>query len=304
MRWPWLGCLLLALWDGGATAREPPLTALLLQSAESGSRAALAAATDPDRAKLKLDLIARAVQRRVESSPPGASRVSALNAVVFDELGFSREVDDAGLTYALLPNVLETRRGNCVGLGAMYLALAELLHWRAEGILRPGHFYVQIADPQRMRNVELLRRGEEMPDEWYRTRFPASERASAYGRPLTASELTAVLAYNVGNELRARQRLLAARGFYDEARELFPSFAEAHANAGLVAHLLGALDDAHAAYVMACRANPALAGLTRNIELLDRETAVRGTAPRGAPETSAHDLRTGFRGDLAECDSD
>jgi regulator of sirC expression with transglutaminase-like and TPR domain len=217
----------------------------------------------------ELSRIARLVRARAAG---GRSRVAALNETVFGALGFVREVGNPDLGFVFLPTVLERRRGGCVGLGTLYIALGELLGWRVEGVLRPGHFFVQVEDRGVRHNVELLRRGEEMPDSWYGERFPVpGPGAPEYGKPLTPKEVLAVVEYDVGNERRKAGRLSEARRAYALAGRLFPEFAEAHASLGATLHLLGGLDGALQSYRAARQQNPDLPGVEHNIELLRAE---------------------------------
>jgi hypothetical protein len=128
-----------------------------------------------------------------------------------------------------------------------------------EGILLPGHFFVRTRVPGR-HNVELLRRGETMPDAWYRKKYgPWPEPGSAYFRPLTVTELVAIHGFNRGNDLQASGDLAAAESAYARAAQEFPDFAETQA-----------------AYREAARVWPDLPGLAGNLDLLRRQLA--GTA--------------------------
>ena len=198
--------------------------------------------------------------------------MTVLNQAIFDSLGFEREVDDPDLRFVLLPSVMRARRGSCVGLGSLYLAIGERLHLPLEGVMLPGHFFVRLHDRDRVRNVELLRSGEEMPDDWYRERFPLPPQgAHEYARALSPGEVLAIVAYDVGNERRRQGRLADARRAYELAVTRFSEFAEAQASLGAIHHLLGNLDAADARYAAARRANPALLGLDRNMALLEGE---------------------------------
>lgn len=211
-----------------------------------------------------------------EARPRHASLLAALNASVFGSLGFAREVDDADPGFMLLPSVLKRRRGGCVGLGLLYVSLAELLALPLQCIVRPGHLYVRVPGPSGHVNVELLRRGEAMPDAWYEERFPIlGGKAPAYGRPLSSDELLGVVAYNVGNDRQASGRLREARDAFERATLAFPDLAEAHASLGRTLHLLGELGAADAAYAAARRVHPALPGLERNVALLRSERGAR-----------------------------
>jgi tetratricopeptide (TPR) repeat protein len=204
--------------------------------------------------------------------PRSASTAPALNALIFERLGFVREVEDTDLRFVLLPSVLRERRGSCVGLGTLYLALTEALAVRAHGVLRPGHFHVRLEEPGKHTNVELLRRGEFMPDSWYDHRFPVPGGAAReYGRPLTPNETLGVVEYNVGNQRRRERRIDDARQAYARAVGHFPDFAEAHASLGTALHLLGRLDEAAASYRTAKRVNPHLPHVEDNLSLLETE---------------------------------
>jgi regulator of sirC expression with transglutaminase-like and TPR domain len=206
----------------------------------------------------------------------GEQASGALVRVLFEELGFAREVDSTDLRFVFLPSVLRERRGSCVGLGTLYLALGEALGFEAHGVLMPGHFYVRQQSPGMPRNVELLRRGEAMSEDWYRGRFPVPVKAGDYyARALTKEQVLGVLEYNVGNERRRQQRYVEAEAAYARAVISFPIFAEAHASLGAMQHLLGRLPSAAASYRTARQLNSELSGLDTNIAMLDAE--LRGT---------------------------
>jgi tetratricopeptide (TPR) repeat protein len=224
--------------------------------------------------------------REAMARRPEVSAAVALNEIVFGTLGFVREVEHTDLKFVLLPSVLRSRHGTCVGLGTLYLALAESLKIPMEGVMRPGHFYVRVRELDRHRNIELLRQGEEMPDDWYDVRFPAFPGvAKEYGRALSSAEVLGVVEYDIGNERRRQGRIAEARRAYDHAVHHFADFAEAHASLGAALHLLGNLPEAEASYEAARHINPHLAGLDKNIELLERERAGDAHVVAGAPYT-------------------
>jgi regulator of sirC expression with transglutaminase-like and TPR domain len=231
-------------------------------------------------ARAELDRLAERIRARMLSAPPS----SAFAHVVFEELEFEREVDDESLDYVLLPKVLEHRRGSCVGLGSLYLALAEKLGLPMHGVLLPGHFFVVLNENGTQRAIELLHRGEVMPEGWHQRRFGVPA-APAYNRALTRTELLGVLEYNVGNQRRRAGALHEAQRAFERARQHFPDFAEAHASAGAVAHLLGAFDASFDAYRAAQRIDPNLPGLASNLALLEAE---RSSPPKAARAASPH----------------
>jgi tetratricopeptide (TPR) repeat protein len=252
---------------------QPALDPLLAVGRDFGETAA----ADDAFAQAELGRIAAQVERSSGDEVPAGARIDRLNRVVFSELGFVREVESTALACVLLQPVLRQRRGSCVGLGTLYLALAELLELPLAGVLLPGHFFVRASEAGRRINIELLRGGEAMSDDWYRHKYPTLPGvASAYDRALTKTEVRGVVEYDVGNERRRQGRLGDARRAFARAAEHFPDFGEAHASLGSVLHLLGSLDAAELAYAAARKVNPSLPGLDRNLDLLARE---RSSAP-------------------------
>jgi regulator of sirC expression with transglutaminase-like and TPR domain len=208
------------------------------------------------------------------SARTGRSPASVLSTLLFEEWGFVREVEDTSLGYVLLPSVLEHRRGSCVGLGSLFLVLAEALGWSAAGVLMPGHFYARVREATGVRNVELLRAGEAMPDAWYERRFPIpGGTAREYARPLTVREVLGVVYYNIGNERRRQRRLSEAEAAFARAVRAFPDLSEAHASLGAVQQLRGDLQAATASYRRAKEVNPQLPGVAENLALLEAERA-------------------------------
>jgi hypothetical protein len=225
---------------------------------------------------VELEAIAARVERRHRQTH--ADLIEDLNAVVFGELGFEREIESVDIRFFRLPSVIADRRGNCLGLGDLYLALAERLRLPLDGILVPGHFFVRRSGSV-PRNVELLRLGEAMPDAWYRAKYgpwPAENEdgSSPYFRPLTVGEIVAVHWFNAGNNLRAARDLVGAERAYARAAAEFPEFAEAQASLGAVRQLKGALAIAATAYEAAARARRDLPGLEQNMALLKQEQQI------------------------------
>jgi tetratricopeptide (TPR) repeat protein len=250
--------------------RETPFVEELLAAGEQFGETSRG---EVDRGRRELHALAESVQ---ESRGRGVGARQALINGVFEQHGFAREVEDTDLAYLFLPSVLERRRGSCVGLGVLFLALGELLELDVESVLRPGHLFVRVREASATHNVELLRRGEEMPDTWYEQRFPIpGGHATEYQRALSETEVLGVIAYDVGNVRRRQRRLREARAAYERATRSFPGLAEAHASLGAVLHLQGSLDLAEQAYSAARDVNPALPGVTQNLELLRKERLTR-----------------------------
>lgn len=260
----------------GCQRSQPEPGAFTLGALSVATELAHSSAAECAWARDELASVAERVRAHREPGQPSLAR--SLRRALFDELGFAREVAKPELEFVLLPSVLRGRRGSCVGLGSLYLALAETLGLSAHGVLMPGHFYVQQSGnnepgtPSGSSNVELLRQGELMPAAWYQERFPVPAGGSDYyARPLSISEAHGVIAFDIGNEQRRTQHISEARAAYQRATQLFPRFADAHASLGTAEHLLGQYAAAAASYRAAHALNPELAGLRTNMALLESE---------------------------------
>jgi len=194
----------------------------------------------------------------------GADKIDALNRLIFEELKFEREVQDDSIEFMLLPYVLEHKKGSCLGLAALYLALAERAGVEVRGVLAPRHLFLR----HERRNIELLRKGESMPDEWYQKTWQVPEGAGAYMRALTEKELLAVFRFNLGNARRMKGEYQQAEEIYWQVVAVFPEFAEAHANLGLVLQLQKKFKLAEEAYLRAQSLQSDLPGLKQNLDAL------------------------------------
>jgi regulator of sirC expression with transglutaminase-like and TPR domain len=270
--------LLLLAGSGCRTAPRRPLVFARALVAIAGESAVF----DEPRASSCLSELERLADEAEHELAAGGHRslATVVSELMFGRWGFVREVSDTNLSFVLLPGVLEHRRGSCVGLGTLFLALVDALGGSGAGVMRPGHFYARIQEQAGPRNVELLRSGEAMPDAWYARRFPVPPSAAReYGRPLSRAEVSGVVHYNVGNERRRQRRLPEARAAFTRAIRRFPELSEAHASLGAVEQLLGDLDAAASSYARARQLNPELPGLEQNVALLNSERNVQQAEP-------------------------
>lgn len=106
------------------------------------------------------------------------ARLTAFNEFFFDVLGIeaaptrgASRYDEDRLADLLLPHVIRRRRGHCVGLSTLYLALGYRLGLPLYGVSVPGHFFVRWDGDGLRRNIELTSRGAVHEDSYYVERF-------------------------------------------------------------------------------------------------------------------------------------
>ncbi len=110
-----------------------------------------------------IDLMALQILARLPDKATPEQKIRAINAFIFDEMGFrfpphSLYAKDIDL-YTFLPSVLDSRRGVCLGVSILYLCLSQRLSLPLEMITPPGHIYVRYHEEGRIINIETTARG-------------------------------------------------------------------------------------------------------------------------------------------------
>jgi regulator of sirC expression with transglutaminase-like and TPR domain len=229
-----------------------------------------------------------------------------LNVRFFGPAGFTGISDTAAPEGSSIAAVLENRRGTCVGLAIVYLAMAQRLGLDAHAAATPVHLFVRVRLPDGVRNVELMEGGIHLDDDIYRRRYridPAAIEAGVFMRDLTDEETVAHLLsnqgvafskqgkprkaleryrkalklhpklvaawYNYGIDLVNLGRLKKAQAAFDRAISIYPADAQAHNNRGLVKVKLGDLAGARADFQKALQLDPSLAEAESNLRRLN-----------------------------------
>jgi regulator of sirC expression with transglutaminase-like and TPR domain len=92
----------------------------------------------------QLDLLG-AVARQKVSERTGGSKVAALNAYLFDELGFEgNQQNYYDPRNSLLHRVLKNRRGIPITLSIVYMEIGRRAGLKVEGVGLPGHFIIRV----------------------------------------------------------------------------------------------------------------------------------------------------------------
>lgn len=118
-----------------------------------------------------LDLMAIQIRARLPHNATLHHKVEAMNHFIFYEMGFrfpphSLYAKDIDL-YTFLPSVLDSRRGVCLGVSILYIALAQRLELPLEMVTPPGHIYVRVRDGNNLINIETTARGIHLDSEVY-----------------------------------------------------------------------------------------------------------------------------------------
>ncbi len=268
----------------------------------------------------RIEGYARSVRETLPHSASPHHALEAVSNLLSDREGFTGTLSVTDPRSLSLAHLLEEKRGTCVSLVILYLAVAERAGVPVSAAATPEHLFVRYEGPGGPLNVETLEGGRFLDDETYRRRYRMAESSIERGIFMRPLPKKAVLAHFLSNRgvLAAREgrhraamrdfrRALALYpdlvagyynrglerlrgGDYEKAREDFsaaidrhPLDAQAFNNRGLSHLRLGEREAARHDFEDALRIEPGLKEATQNLRLLTEGDAKRpegGRVPR------------------------
>jgi len=189
-----LSFLLPAIGLAQDTTNKNALTALLeLASIHCSSQ-------EIEQCKDSIEQMKQTLLRRTPAAASTEEKVTILNSYLFGPDGFTYTKSLDNFENVLLPSVVKTKKGNCLGLSCLYLCLGDALGLNLSGAEVPSHFFLILRDGKTTRNIDMAANGEEKPNSAYCERFHVSDRlvGKVYLRELTLEELIATMRGNLG----------------------------------------------------------------------------------------------------------
>lgn len=167
-----------------------------------------------------LDLMALQIRAQLTNNPSPIEIINAINVFVFFEMGFrfpphtlyAKDID----LYTFLPSVLDSRRGVCLGVSILYLALAQRLDLPLEIITPPGHIYVRFRQGDQTINIETTARGIHLDSDEYLN----IDTLKLQQRQL--KEVIGMTHFNQASVFLARKEYLKALAAYEKAGLYLP----------------------------------------------------------------------------------
>ena len=180
-------------------------------------------------------LIQAGAQRYRSLLKAGLDPASAMQLLIFKEMKLQSvaELDSADNLH--LDSVLKGRKGYCLSLSVIALAVAERADAPFFGVALPNHFLIRYdngVNPRR--NLEMTRNGAAISDEQLQKRYGSFEKGSVYLRNLRPAEVKAYLLHNRGYVALLKKRYKAARADFEAAIRIQPGIGEAHRNLGVL----------------------------------------------------------------------
>nr|WP_255429452.1 transglutaminase-like domain-containing protein [Ramlibacter albus] len=174
----------------------------------------------------QIDAMAAQVRAMLPPTATGEQRAGALRAFLYDAGPWNRGLvfgynfahpDGTHISDKLLANYIRTRKGNCVSMPFLYIALAQKLDLTARAALAPSHVFAKLLDDKgTWHNIEATSGGYTRRDILYRQDHPMTDTALANGvymRTLTKRETVVAMAHVVAEmyaEMGNAEMLVAA----------------------------------------------------------------------------------------------
>jgi len=219
---------------------------------------------DPASVENEITRLAEKVRPALRDRSDPRAVIAALNRFLFVEEGFSYDRVAGNTDNYLLHRVLGRKRGNCLGLTALYLLLAERLSLPLHGVYVPSHCFVRYEDAGVRFNIETGEKGADRDDGRYHHDF-GFKGGGPYLRSLGRKEMIGVYLKSLGASCSRKGMEDRALRLYREATVFYPGLPDAYFNAGVSFQKKGLLDEAIGQYRRALELDPELAVARDNL---------------------------------------
>lgn len=169
-----------------------------------------------------IDLMALQIRARLHKNANHQDIVRAISDFIFLDMGFrfpphALWSDDIDI-YTVLPSIMDSRQGVCLGVSILYLSLAQRLGLPLEIVTPPGHIYVRYRENENtVINIETTARGIHVPCEHYK----GMNTHTLHER--TLKEVIGLSFMNQAAVCWHREDYLRAIEFYEKARPYLPN---------------------------------------------------------------------------------
>ena len=208
----------------------------------------------------ELDAMALEIRRRLRQQHHQVNHyaIPIINDYLFNELGFQTISHANDPNDLFLHSVMDGRRGYCLSLSVLYLALGERLGLKLYGVVVPGHFFVRYESGRIRFNIETTSGGTNPPDEHYIEKFgvPDDDRGTIYMQNLTKRQTLGCFFNNLGNVYSDIGDIDTAQIALERAVTINPTLSESHANLGNIYLDKDRVEDAIRQYRAALQLNP------------------------------------------------
>jgi tetratricopeptide (TPR) repeat protein len=219
---------------------------------------------DPAAVEKEITRLAEKIRPALRDRSDPRAVIAAMNRILFVDEGFSYDRVAGNTDNYLLDRVLRRKRGNCLGLTAVYLLLAERLSLPLHGVYVPSHCFARYDDAGVRFNIETGEKGADRDDGRYQRDF-GLRGGRPYLRSLGRKEMIGVYLKSLGASCSRKGMEDRALRLYREAAVFYPGLPDAYFNAGVSFQKKGLLDEAIGQYRRALELDPDLAVARDNL---------------------------------------
>lgn len=206
---------------------------------------------DIEQSNKTFDKIVNEIEVRIKNKDNPREIVGIINDYLFVE--YQIQSDDARVIDNLLPDkVLENRKGHCVGLSLLYVALGERLHLPLYAKTVPFHMYVCYDDGYTKFNIETTMKGFICPESYYSYHYPYPAKHQTI-KKLSKHEVMGSFLNGLGHYLKQSQNVL---GIQKKALLLYPDSEVIHTSTGHILWKLNKPEEAKRHLLKAIKLDP------------------------------------------------
>ncbi|CDR34027.1 transglutaminase family protein [Criblamydia sequanensis] len=191
--------------------------------------------------EILLDLMALEIASTLPANASPPEKIEAINSFVFDKMRFRFPPQSVQSMdrYTLLPSVMDSRRGVCLGVSILYLSLAQRLDLSLEAVTPPGHIYLRYLDNGREINIETTARGVHVDTDHYLNPFTIALETHSIKEVVGLAEI------NRGSYYLKKGRYEEALNAYRKAENYLPDYSSLQEMLGFTNALLGRKEEAY-----------------------------------------------------------
>jgi len=161
---------------------------------------------------------------------------------LFDSLSLSRAPDEQDIQWILPHSILSKSQGSCVGISALAFMLAEQNECDIQAVLLDEHMYLKVRLNDTTRNIEPIKHGTHLPDQWYAERYNLFYPDDF--TLLRKEQFWGVFAFSLGNAFLGLGQPDDAVLLFQKAVQAYPKYGKAWGNLGVSLAAKGNIDAA------------------------------------------------------------
>ncbi|HYF47786.1 MAG TPA: tetratricopeptide repeat protein [Planctomycetota bacterium] len=218
---------------------------------------------DVDAERRAIVKLAAKLSAALANVKPIAKQAEVLAKFIFEEEKFTTPKKDDAEAF-LLSDVMKNRRGNCLGLSVLCLALAEEAKFTLHPVPVPsrsgaGHMLVRFVEGTAIRNFDPGERGAERPNSYYEKEFKLTAADLKSGYVLSNAgkrDVLFTLLINLGGAHIEARRAADAVPLLKAALNMRADLPAAHSNLAAARLILGDTAAAEKSYNEALKLDP------------------------------------------------